>query len=251
MAMPQRFPLYPPIPRRYRDVQWCAVIAEMETARLRPFIPDPLEPLPLAKSVVEVFVAHYGVSENGSYNEAGLLVPCRFGEVSGQTFAVLYLDSVPPLCAGREILGFPKKDGHVHFRREALANDQIRVEGRVWRSGVEILSMSCVFESSSAPEAGVAQRLPLGPRLQVRDIPSGDRPGLDSRTVFRKDFAPDAYRVREKRHGRGSLVLQDAPGDPLGALRPFTVIGAMYVVADFDLPYSEVLYHRNFRPNIG
>jgi acetoacetate decarboxylase len=48
----------------------------------------------------------------GSYTESGMVIPCRFRGEDVNFVAQMYLDDDPPISAGREIWGFPKKYAH-------------------------------------------------------------------------------------------------------------------------------------------
>ncbi len=48
----------------------------------------------------------------GSYTETGLVIPCRFNGEEMNFVSQMYLDDDPPIAAGREIWGFPKKYAH-------------------------------------------------------------------------------------------------------------------------------------------
>jgi len=72
---------------------------------------SPLEP-------VEESLVHYewikmpDSSGFGSYTESGMVIPCRFKGEDVNFVAQMYLDDDPPIVAGREIWGFPKKYAH-------------------------------------------------------------------------------------------------------------------------------------------
>jgi len=48
----------------------------------------------------------------GSYTESGMVIPCTFRGTEVNFVAQMYLDDDPPIAAGREIWGFPKKYAH-------------------------------------------------------------------------------------------------------------------------------------------
>ena len=48
----------------------------------------------------------------GSYTESGVVIPCRYNGEEMNFVAQMYLDDDPPIVAGREIWGFPKKYAH-------------------------------------------------------------------------------------------------------------------------------------------
>ncbi|MEN3351649.1 MAG: acetoacetate decarboxylase [Bradyrhizobium sp.] len=45
----------------------------------------------------------------GSYTESGLVIPARLHGEEVNFVCRMYLDDDPPIAAGREIWGFPKK----------------------------------------------------------------------------------------------------------------------------------------------
>lgn len=48
----------------------------------------------------------------GSYVESGTVIPCTFEGKEVNYTAAMYLNDEPPIAAGREIWGFPKKRGN-------------------------------------------------------------------------------------------------------------------------------------------
>jgi acetoacetate decarboxylase len=52
----------------------------------------------------------------GTYTESGMVIPCRFRGEDVNFVAQMYLDDDPPISAGREIWGFPKKYAHQSWK---------------------------------------------------------------------------------------------------------------------------------------
>src|SRR5256885_8526335 len=83
-------------------------IFEADPEITRHQLPEPLEP-------VEQPLVHYewikmpDSSGFGSYTESGMVIPCRFKGEEANFVVQMYLDDDPPIAAGREIWGFPKK----------------------------------------------------------------------------------------------------------------------------------------------
>lgn len=234
MQIPVGSDLYAELPRPYRDVRWLSVYCETSSERLRPVIPAPLEPPSSERGVAlfEVFIALYGDTPYGPYTEAGVIVPCRYGDLAGQTYApFLYLDKVGPIVGGRELMGFPKKDGDVRFEQ-----DGERVRGSVVRGAARL-------ELEGRPSAAAKldfEPLPSGPRLIVREFPRADGPGYVLREVLRKDADPSAV-VRLVRPMDCSLRVTGSPDDPLDVLQPFEIRGGRYRELDMALRYATVL----------
>ncbi len=231
MPMPHDAPLYPELPRYYRDVELVSVVCETDEANIARILPPPLRTLGHERSLFEVKLSHYAETVFGSFNEASVLVPARFEDVHGYTFVYIYIDNGPGLAGGRELMGFPKKDGTVDFRHDG---DRFDVE--VTRLGKTLIRMHCDLGRPKEVKRAV------GTRLQVRDIPRPDGPGLELRQVIRKDFNPSFFTVHESRSGEATLELHGTPEDPLDKLGAFTVLGGHYQRADFSLEYGKVLY---------
>jgi acetoacetate decarboxylase len=234
MQIPVGSDLYEELPRPYRNVRWLSVYCEADTVRLSAVIPAPLQPQDPQRRTTpfEVFIAHYGDTPYGPYTEAGVIVPCRYKDLAGQTFApFLYLDQVGPIVGGRELMGFPKKDATVRFEQT----------GEVIRGGVARGKAHLEFEGrpSAAAQLGF-EPLPSGPRLLVREFPRADGPGYVLREVLRKDADPQAV-VRVTKPMDCTLRVAGTPDDPLDILQPFEVKGGRYRELDMSLRYAQVL----------
>jgi acetoacetate decarboxylase len=57
----------------------------------------------------------------GSYTESGMVIPCRLGSKEVNFVTQMYLDDDPPIAAGREIWGFPKKYAHPEIVKDTAA----------------------------------------------------------------------------------------------------------------------------------
>lgn len=235
MQIPAGTDLYAELPRPYRNVRWLSVYCETATDRLRAVIPAPLQTLDSGTdaTLFEVFIAHYGDTPYGPYTEAGVIVPCRFGDVAGQTYApFLYLDKVGPIVGGRELMGFPKKDAdEIRFDQ-----DGERVRGRMARGAARL---EIEGRPSAAAKLGF-DPLPSGPRLIVREFPRADGPGYVLREVLRKDADPGAV-LRLTRIMDCTLRVTGTADDPLDLLLPFEIKGGRYRELDMALRYAKVL----------
>jgi len=239
MQIPVGSDLYGELPRPYRNVRWLSVYCETATDRLRTVIAAPLQPQDPQRgtTLFEVFIAHYGDTPYGPYTEAGVIVPCRFQAIAGQTFApFLYLDQVGPIVGGRELMGFPKKDAEVRFEQHGEV-----VRGRVAR-GAAMLEFEGRPGAAARPDF---EPLPSGPRLIVREFPRADGPGYVLREVLRKDADPQAV-VRLSKPMDCALRVAGTPEDPLDLLQPFEIKGGRYRELDMALRYAQVL-HSDFR----
>ncbi len=110
-SMPAAGPSYPAGPYRFVNREFLVITYETDPDLIRAGLPEPLEP-------VEQPIVHYewikmpDSSGFGTYTETGIVIPCLFGEEEVSFVSQMYLDDDPPIAAGREIWGFPKKYAH-------------------------------------------------------------------------------------------------------------------------------------------
>ena len=110
-SMPASGPSYPAGPYRFIHREFMVITYESDPTVIRDHLPEPLEP-------VERPLVHYewikmpDSSGFGDYTESGMVLPCRFKGEEANFVVQMYLDDDPPISAGREIWGFPKKYAH-------------------------------------------------------------------------------------------------------------------------------------------
>jgi acetoacetate decarboxylase len=110
-SMPASGPSYPAGPYRFIHREFMVITYETDPEVIRHQLPEPLEP-------VDAPLVHYDwikmpdSSGFGDYTESGMVLPCRFRGEEVNFVVQMYLDDDPPIAAGREIWGFPKKYGH-------------------------------------------------------------------------------------------------------------------------------------------
>jgi acetoacetate decarboxylase len=110
-SMPASGPSYPAGPYRFIHREFMVITYETDPDIIRHQLPEPLEP-------VDAPLVHYewikmpDSSGFGDYTESGMVLPCRFRGEEANFVVQMYLDDDPPISAGREIWGFPKKYAH-------------------------------------------------------------------------------------------------------------------------------------------
>lgn len=227
VTMPDRAPLYqaPPIP--YRGVRAIYAWTRADPDGIRRALPPAFEPV---GDIIQFFVMH---SPNagflGSYDEGGVVIPCRYDAVTGAHVAYEYVNSDDSLCVGREVWGYPKKLARVGF-----AEDRARARGTVARRGAALIDIR--FEEGGTE---VAAKPVLQPRLQVKRFPRADGRGFDVDQVIRNDLKETE--ILERRTGTCRIEINSNPDDPIGELGPLDVLGGEFVVANFVLDYGMVL----------
>src|SRR6201746_1465218 len=110
-SMPASGPSYPAGPYRFIDREFLVITYETDADLIRAALPEPL--MPVADPIVHYeWIKMPDSSGFGSYTESGLVIPARLHGEDVNFVSQMYLDDDPPIAAGREIWGFPKKYAH-------------------------------------------------------------------------------------------------------------------------------------------
>ncbi|WP_159350916.1 acetoacetate decarboxylase [Roseomonas harenae] len=114
-SMPASSPSYPRGPYRFVRREYLIITYETDPEALRAILPEPLEPAP-GNLVYFEWMKMPDSSGFGDYEESGSGAhalyqgePCNFS-------IQMYLNDEPPISAGREIWGFPKKWGQPELK---------------------------------------------------------------------------------------------------------------------------------------
>lgn len=116
-SMPVDAPYYQAAPFYFRDAQAMTIAYETDAEAAAALLPEGLD-LPLPAMARLMFV-RYPFSTFGPYNEAILGVECLWQGEPRFYIAHIAVTEVPPLVAGREVWGYPKKMAHIEIAREA------------------------------------------------------------------------------------------------------------------------------------
>lgn len=229
-SMPVDAPYYQSPPFYYRDARAISITYETDADAAAALLPEGLElPLPARATLIAV---HYPQSSFGPYSEAMLGLSCSF---EGQDYFYIphiAVDSVPPLVAGREIWGYPKK----------LARVELSQQQELWLAtverpaGVRLLTLTMRPEQPLKPPAPVSG----GGSLSLRVIPSADEEQPASAELIA--VGGGERHTHELWSGPASLQF-DARStlDPWHALPVQRVLGATCSRYDFSLPRGKVL----------
>ena len=231
---PDRSPLYKALPRLYRDLRKLSVYCRGDAAGLRKALPPEFD---LASDVFEVFVMNCPVVHDAadpvmgprSYSEGGIVLHARYRDIVGGHVAYEFVTTDDAMAGGREIMGYPKKLADV-----TLVEDGKPMTGAVVRLGVELIKVA--FE----PAEGAFAKPMLQPRLLVKRIPRADGLGYDVNQIV--TLSLQRSKVLEVRRGRATAALGGSLDmDPLLELGLREVLGAEFIVGEFDLGYGRVL----------
>ena len=228
-AMPSDAPAFQAPPYHYRNAQALSIKFETD--------PDAaLEILPASLALREPACANlsfywYPFTTFGPYHEAILRL---YAEHDGKPLtyvAHIYVDTEPPMLAGREVWGFPKKLAKIGFER-----DKDMVFGWLERPASVRLATAVMRPEHTAGPLGSN-----GPTTGLRIIPSADpktgRPALAELVA-----ADTQHTIREAWEGPGSVSFPDRSVlDPVDRFPVKQILKAIYMEYDILLPGGRVI----------
>jgi acetoacetate decarboxylase len=233
-SMPLAGPSYPKGPYRFINREYMIITYETDPEVVRAQLPEPLEP-------VEQPLVHYewilmpDSSGFGSYTESGLVIPCRYKGEEMNFVSQMYLDDDPPIAAGREIWGFPKKYAHPKL---AIIKDTLT--GTLSYSDQLVAMGTMAYKHESMAGNGVKTTATLAKTaVNLKLIPGVDgKPGICQLVAYNLTDIT----VKGSWIGPGRLHLVPHVNAPVADLPVRKVIGAHHFIADLTLPYGRVLY---------
>ena len=233
-SMPLAGPSYPAGPYRFVDREYMVISYETDPEAIRTGLPEPLAPS-------EQPIVHYewikmpDSSGFGSYTESGLVIPCRFGLEDVNFVSQMYLDDDPPISAGREIWGFPKK--YAHPKLEVVKDT---LTGTLSYAGQQVAMGTMGYKHEDM--AGNGERtMAILAKMQVN---LKLIPGVDGLPAICQLVAYNLTNISVKGSwiGPGRLHLIPHVNAPVADFPVKRTIGAHHFMADLTLPYGRVLY---------
>ena len=233
-SMPLAGPSYPRGPYRFVDREYMMITYATDPEIIREQLPEPLEP-------VDEPLVHYewirmpDSSGFGSYTESGMVIPCRFRGEEMSFVAQMYLDDDPPIVAGREIWGFPKKYAHPKLE---IVKDTLT---GTLHYATQLVAMGTMgYKHASMAGNGVRTTAMLTKtQVNLKIIP-----GVDGQPAICQLVAYNLTDITVKGSwiGPGRLHLVPHVNAPVADLPVRKVIGAHHFIADLTLPYGRVIH---------
>jgi acetoacetate decarboxylase len=238
-SMPAAGPSYPAGPYRFVNREYMIITYESDPDLIREQLPEPLEPVDQPVVNYE-WIKMPDSSGFGSYTESGIVIPCRYkGEEAGFV-SQMYLDDDPPIAAGREIWGFPKKYAHPKLE---LVKDTLT--GTLEYGGQFVAMGTMGYKHESMAGNGAATTAALSrTQINLKIIP-----GIDGTPEICQLVALNLTEITVKGSWRGPGRLHLVPhvNAPVADLPVRRVVEAHHFIADLTLPYGRVL-HDYIRP---
>jgi acetoacetate decarboxylase len=228
-SMPPEAPAFQAPPYYYRNAQAVSIRFETDPEAALAALPEPLELIEPASANLSIY--WYPFTTFGPYHEAILRLYARHDGKPLTYIHQIFVDTEPPMLAGREIWGFPKKLGKIGFDR-----DRDMIVGSLERpAGVRLATVVM------RPERPIASLGSNGPTTGLRIIPSADP--SSSRPALAELIAADSqHTLREAWEGPGSVSFPDRSiFDPVDRFPVRRIVKAVYMEYDIVLPAGRVI----------
>jgi acetoacetate decarboxylase len=233
-GMPPGNPSYPHGPYRFVDREYLNVVYESDPAAIRAMVPEPLAP-DGSDTVVYEWINMPDSSGFGAYRESGIVIPCTLdGEAVNYT-AMMFLNDEPPITAGREIWGFPKRWGE-----PSLGVVRDTLTGTLSYSGERVAMGTMVYKHDAAcgdPQDCAARLGKTTVNLKLIPCVSGG-----PRVAELVAFSMTEITVKGFWRGPARLHLVPHANAPVADLPVRRVVEGQHAIADMSLPYGRVVH---------
>jgi len=238
-AMPMNNPAFPPGPYRFVDREYLIITYRTDPEALRKLVPAPLQ---LAEPVVKYeFINMPDSTGFGHYCESGQVIPVTLdGEAGGFTLS-MYLDDHPPIAAGRELWGFPKKLGRPELR---VHTDTLM--GTLDYSEFRVATGTMGFKHQLLDHAKAKAALEA-PGFLLKIIPHVDGTPRICELVR---YALTDVTIKGAWTGPGGLDLRHHALAPIADLPVLEIVSAVHILADLTLPLGTVAHDYMTAPTL-
>lgn len=236
-SMPLASPSYPKAPFQFIDREYLIISYLSDPDAIRAALPEPLEP-DGSNIVLYEFIKMPDSYGFGDYTESGIVIPCLHKGEAVNFTAQMYLDCEPPIAAGREIWGFPKK--HAHPKLEVVHDTltgTLRYAGQKVALGTMAYKHNNLMGPGSDPKK-VAQKL-MKTQVNLKIIPSatGDYDAAQLVAYNLEDI-----RVKGAWTGPARLHLIPHVNASVADLPILKILDGLHMIADLVLPNGRILH---------
>jgi acetoacetate decarboxylase len=233
-SMPPSSPSYPYGPYRFINREYFVVAYESDPDAVRAALPEPLEPDPTSVVYYE-WIRMPDSSGFGDYTESGVVIPASYKGTPINWTAQMYLDDEPPIAAGREIWGFPKK--HAEPKLE-IVHDTLT--GTLHYAG-QLVAMGSMAYKHEPHVRDIDKTLAAMSKTQcnLKLIPD-----IEGHPAIAQLVAYNLTDIQVKGSWTGPARLHLVPhvNAPVADLPIKKILNGRHFIADLTLPYGRVLY---------
>ncbi|KQP07024.1 acetoacetate decarboxylase [Methylobacterium sp. Leaf93] len=233
-SMPAFSPSYPRGPYRFLRREYLIITYETDAEALRRALPEPLEPHP-ENLVYYEWMKMPDSSGFGDYEESGSGAIATYNGEACNFSIQMYLDDEPPITAGREIWGFPKKWGvpRLKVTKDTLTGTLHYDEERVAMGTMTYKHKSLENELDTV-KAGLGR---LNVNLKLLPDVTG-APKVAQLVGYRLEDIT----VHGAWDGEARLDLIPHVNCRVADLPVKRIVGGRHMIVDFTLPYGQVLH---------
>lgn len=232
--MPIANPSYPRGPYRFIDREYFIVVYETDPGALRSFVPEPLAPDGSNRAFYE-WINMPDSSGFGSYQESGVVIPCTLNGEEVNFTVMMFLNDEPPISAGREIWGFPKRWGEPRLR---VATDTLT--GTLDYAGERVATGTMTYKHAASAADPSRRRAALEKtQINLKLIPDVDGTPKIAQLVA---YQLTDVTVKGMWSGDARLDLRPHVNAPVADLPVRRIVGGRHFIADLTLPYGRVVH---------
>ncbi|PKP70685.1 MAG: acetoacetate decarboxylase [Alphaproteobacteria bacterium HGW-Alphaproteobacteria-4] len=235
-AMPPANPSYPRGPYRFLGREYLVITYETDPDAIRRLVPEPLVP-DGSNQVHYEWIAMPDSTGFGSYQESGVVIPCLLNGEPVNYTAMMFLNDEPPISAGREIWGFPKRWGEpkLEVRTDTLT-------GTLHYGGERVAmgTMTYKYEDRMAPNPADRGRHLMKTSVNLKLIPC-----VTGGLRIAELVAFNLTDIQMHFHFSGPARLHLIPhiNAPVADLPVLRVVEGRHFKADLTLPYGRIVHN--------
>lgn len=233
-SMPLVNPSYPFGPYRFIDREYLIIVYETDADAIRHALPEPLEP-DGSNRVFYEWINMPNSSGFGSYQESGVVIPCKLNGEDVNYTSMMFLNDEPPISAGREIWGFPKRWGEPKLE---VKTDTLT--GTLDYSGERVAmgTMGYKHEGSFQDPQSRAEMM-AKTQINLKLIPD-----VDGRPAIAQLVAYNLIDIDVKGYWSGPSRLHLVPhvNAPVADFPVRKMVGGRHFIADLTLPYGRIAH---------
>ena len=233
-SMPAFSPSYPRGPYRFLRREYLIITYETDAEALRRALPEPLEPHP-ENLVYYEWMKMPDSSGFGDYEESGSGAVATYNGEACNFSIQMYLDDEPPITAGREICGFPKKWG---VPRLKVMKDTLT--GTLHYDEERVAMGTMTYKHKSLENELDTVKVGLG-RLNVNLKLLPDVTGAP-KVAQLVGYRLENITVHGAWDGEARLDLIPHVNCRVADLPVKRIVGGRHMIVDFTLPYGQVLH---------
>ena len=233
-SMPGSCPSYPMGPYRFINREFMVICYQTDPELLRAVVPEPLQPNADAHVLYE-WIRMPDSSGFGDYTESGIVIPCTFNGESINFTAQMFLDDEPPITAGREIWGFPKK-----YAAPRLEVRSDTLTGTLDYAGERVAMGTMAYKHAATPGGLETTMQSLtATQCNLKIIPDVDgNPKICQLVAYNlEEIVVKGSWVSPSR-----LHLIPHVNAPVADLPVRKIVGGKHFIADLTLPHGRILF---------